>query len=316
MKSSNERLRVYFIYAKAHAKTGSKRMRVDQVVSAIAQNSLGLIDVKVKWVTNFRSNIIWLIWCLNFKRRSLLIFNKNAIDRVPPPIIKFLREKRSIKIAIDYVDRSIEGICFDHYDLHIASSFRQYYFFKEMNIKKNSVLFFPHAPDIRIRSCPISTINEPTVKQIFYYGESTNIYIPQEFLGYVDILNFDGSIDPSIFSYLGKYKFQYCIRDPLQNRSFNLFKPATKIANSLALGIPPIVSWDQDGVNEILGKDYPFIIKNYDAESFKEIFTKVSHDQKSYKQALMITKEAATRYNCRNLAINFERSIFDILSQK
>ena len=268
-------MNIYIIYRKSQENLGSVKMRVFQMKDLLQSkgfciNTIGIYASKILLPHYY--------WSYSIKRNSIIIFNKDAIDRAPKNILKLLR-KRNIKIGLDALDKDLNRFDYDKVDFLIASSNRQYHFFKNIIKSKNpeiKVLELPHQADLGLKTDHIDpdfTIRKN--KKIFYFGEHTNIYIPTKYLDKIDILPYDGNMNNSEINLMKDYEFQYCIRGPQQNTSLYIFKPITKIVNSYYLGALPIISFDMEDAVKALGIDYPFTLQSYSEDGFASLFERI-----------------------------------------
>lgn len=262
--------KVYLIYPRAHRHTGSTVMRTFQLKKIIENYGCQKVNIQLAEVSNFRISPLWMLWIEKFERNSLAIFCKYAIDRVPIYILKNLKA-RNIKIAVDYIDRGIDSLDIANVDIHIASSSRQQEFLKSLTNAEN-VVKIAHFGDIDIfkNGC---TPPRTKKKSICYLGEIRNLFLPEKYISNVNILPYRGQLTPSLIQEASQYRFHYCVRPQSQNEDLNFFKPATKVMNCIGFGVIPIISRDQEDAINILGENYPFIIREFSDSEFEKIFT-------------------------------------------
>lgn len=264
-------MNIYFIYRKSQESLGSVKMRVFQMKEILEKkfpkiDTIGIYSTKPKFLQ--------ILWFLKIRNKSIIIFNKDAIDRTSLKVIDALR-KRGIKIGLDVLDKDMNYFEYQKIDFLIASSQRQFKYINSV-VKtidtKPSTFYIPHQADLRLRNLKADFLHGKKSKKIFYFGEHTNIYIPSKYLEYVTILPYRGKMGSSDINEMVNYQFQYCIRGPQQNASLYIFKPITKLINSLYLGALPIISFDMEDAVDILGKKYPFTLREYSEAGFQELF--------------------------------------------
>ena len=293
---------IYFIYPRAHRTTGSTVMRTFQAADILKSYSTAEpLAIETRQITNLRTGLAWHIWCRTIKNQSLAVFCKDAIDRLPRKMLPSL-QNRDIKIAVDYIDKSLDGFEFSGIDIHIASSSKQAAFLKSLAIDNKKIFELFHLGDQRLYNKDQSKIQK---KGIVYYGELQNTYIPEKLINLIEIMPYNGFTTEQDLQKLCSYKFLYCIRDPKQNRSVSLFKPTTKIMNSIALLTPPIVTLDMDGVINILGSEYPFMAKINSDEEIQRILNLAINDEQAYIKAVEILKQCKKKYNPNTWSNNF-----------
>ena len=264
-------MNIYFIYRKSQENLGSVKMRVFQMKEMLEKKflkieTIGIYSVKLQFLQIF--------WFIKVKNKSILIFNKDAIDRASLKVINSLR-KRGIKVGIDVLDKDMNYFDYRKIDFLIASSQRQFRYLNSVvkTVSSNpSVYYIPHQADIRLGNLQLDFASEKKSKKIFYFGEHTNIYVPSKYLEHITILPYSGKMGSSDINEMTQYHFQYCIRGPQQNTSLYIFKPITKLINSLYLGALPIISFDMEDAVDILGPKYPLTLREYSEAGFQELF--------------------------------------------
>ena len=266
------------------------------------------LAIETKSITNLRTDLAWHFWCRTIKKKSLAVFCKDAIDRLPRKFIPLL-QSRDVKIAIDYLDKSLDGFDFSGIDVHIASSDKQAAFLNSLTIENKRVFEIFHLGDQRL-------YNKNKIKNqrkgIVYYGELQNTYIPEKLIKRIEIMPYNGSTTEQDLKKLCSYKFLYCIRDPKQNRAVSLFKPTTKIMNSIALLTPPIVSADMDGVINLLSSEYPFMAETSSDKDIDRILNLAANDEQAYIKAIEILKKCNKKYNPNTWTRAFLRMVEEI----
>lgn len=292
---------IYLVYPRAYKNSGSTTMRVFQTHEMICDHLSHTFKASTTPVSNLRFGFLWRLWVNQFAPDSCIIFCKNAIDRVPKQQIYNLK-KRGMLIALDYIDRDMSNI-YSFVDLHIASSHRQELFLRSLGFPKEKVVFWEHAADYRIQKYKFNC-NQNNGK-IFYLGELSNAYIPSELLSEIDVISYSDSISLNDLRRISTYKFQYCIRPRIQNQNLSVIKPLTKVMNSIALSIPPIISNDMDEAVGILGRDYPFIINTNDKHDFYRILSLAKSSHQAYKNARNIIKKLQYPRSIENTALKF-----------
>ena len=264
-------MNIYFIYRKSQENLGSVKMRVFQM-KEILENKFPKIDTIGIYST--KPQFLQVLWFLKTKNKSIIIFNKDAIDRVSLKVVDALR-KKGIKVGIDVLDKDMNYFDYRRIDFLIASSQRQFRYLNSVikTVSSNpSVYYIPHQADIRLSNLKPEFMSGEKNKKIFYFGEHTNIYIPSKYLEQITILPYRGTMASSDIHEMTQYQFQYCIRGPQQNTSLYIFKPITKLINSLYLGALPIISFDMEDAVDILGKKYPLTLREYSEAGFQELF--------------------------------------------
>ena len=285
---------IYFIYPRAHKNTGSTVMRAFQAAEILRSTAEHhRLTIHTKPITNLRTDIAWYVWLKTIKRHSLVVFCKDAIDRLPRQLISWLKNN-DIKVAVDYVDKSLNGFDFYGIDIHIASSSKQAAFLKSLAIENLKVYELFHLGDLRLYE---KNQKNNRSRGIVYYGELQNTYIPENLLKHIEIMPYNGRVSDADLEKLRLYKFLYCVRDPRQNRGISVFKPTTKIMNAIALLIPPIVTSDMDGVIDILGSSYPFMTRTTSDKDIERVLDLASSDEQAYTKAVDILRKCQARYN-------------------
>ena len=303
--------KIYLIYPRAYETAGSTQMRVFQLKQLLDEYGKNDFLVTLVPISNLRHPFFWNLWIRKFEKNSALIFCKNAIDRMPLKLLIEL-QSRGVTIALDYVDRIVDGIDIDLIDVHIASCQRQFEFLNRLNVKGKKLLLH-HYGDLRIfKKKPI---NQKKIDKSYYLGEIQNLFLPEEFLSKIDIFKYNGILTNEMIDSAAKYKFQYCVRPKLQNESLNYFKPPTKIMNSIALGNLPIISADQSDAIQILGKDYPFVILKHNAEELSRVFDIMMNDHDTVQREVKRLEALRMNYLPNNFYANIHNSLLNLFPQ-
>ena len=143
-------MNIYFVYRKSQENLGSVKMRVFQMKKLLETRfpmieTIGIFSIKITLLQTLRFR--------NLKNNSILIFNKDAIDRVDHKTIKTLR-KRGVKFGLDALDKDMNYFDYRKTDFLVASSLRQYRYLKSVvtTIKPEPIVtYVPHQADIRLR---------------------------------------------------------------------------------------------------------------------------------------------------------------------
>ena len=96
-------MNIYFIYRKSQENLGSVKMRVFQMKEML-ENKFPKIDTI--GIYSAKPQFLQIFWFIKVKNKSILIFNKDAIDRASLKVINSLR-KRGIKVGIDVLDKDM-----------------------------------------------------------------------------------------------------------------------------------------------------------------------------------------------------------------
>ena len=302
-------MNIYFVYRKSQENLGSVKMRVFQMKEMLQKtflkiDTIGIYSAKLQFLQIF--------WFIKVKNKSILIFNKDAIDRVSLKVINLLR-KKGIKVGIDVLDKDMNYFNYRKIDFLIASSQRQFRYLNSVVKTINSepsVFYIPHQADIRLGNLKLDFASEKKSKKIFYFGEHTNIYVPSKYLEHITILPYGGKMGSSDINEMAQYQFQYCIRGPQQNTSLYIFKPITKLINSLYLGALPIISFDMEDAVDIIGPEYPLTLRDYSDAGFQELFELInSIDDSTLAQAIKCMDKLQSVHGFKAVQKSFTNSI-------
>lgn len=296
------KLKVRLVYRRNQKSVGSVIMRVSQLVQLVNEFGTQSIDLRSVPINSFHLPIIEQLWVRAQPSNCVFIFCKDAIDRISPEGCDLLR-KRGSKVASDYIDKNISSLDFSKIDAHIASSHRQFSYLKAQKLPRGSVHLFLHQYDLRLWG------RSPVKKHsnAFYFGESKNLAKAEELKGAVTSIPYRGVMTEQVIEEMLSYKYQYCVRPEQQADHSGVFKPATKVMNSIAMGIPPIVASYMSEEIRLLGPGYPFIIdgdrlKNAAEEKFLDFLD----DERSYAMARDAMAQLQARFSPKSLAIQFE----------
>lgn len=265
-------LDINIIYPRALRDTGSTVMRVFQTQQLLQQFSKNKYRLHTLPISSYRADIFERFMIRKYRKKSVNIFCKNAIDRISLSTRRWLHEGDNV-ICVDYLDKDMSCFDFSYIDLHIASSNTQFKFLQSMaNTTDSKVCHVPHQADLRLLT---RRKKETSSGKIYYFGEARNLYCPPEYLDRIELLPYIGKMSDGDIEKLETYQFQWCVRDPRQNRDLAVIKPITKVENAISLRQNPIIGFDQTDAIEIMGEEYPYIIRNYTRQGFQEIFEKI-----------------------------------------
>ena len=189
-------MNIYFIYRKSQNNLGSVKMRVFQMQELLRKK---FTNISIIGIYSTKPQFLQILWFLKVKKDSILIFNKDAIDRVNLKTIDILR-KKGVKVGIDILDKDMNYFDYQKIDFLIASSQRQFRYLKSVveTIESNPKAFYiPHQADIRLKNSKLNFKSKKKSKKIFYFGEHTNIYVPSKYLEKLTILPYQGRMDQS-----------------------------------------------------------------------------------------------------------------------
>ena len=289
------------MYRRSQSHLGSIEMRARQF--SVTLSGLG-IKTHLMPIFEFRNRYIEMLWCSRLEPGSVAIFVKDAMTRLTKRGRDQLA-KKNIAVMFDVLDLDINRYDYEGINTVITSSRRQNTYFNSLTQKnKINLLHVMHQPDARLEE----TKHIRKTKKVCYYGEHTNIYLPTEHLNKVDILNYTGTMTHEDIEILKKYEFNYCIRGPQQNTSLYIFKPITKIMNSIQLNSLPIISFDMDDAVQLLGKTYPFILTSYSKRSFDNLFKKI-YSADDIIRGLKIIRKLKDETSATIIAKNFIKDI-------
>ncbi len=228
-------------------------MRVSQLRDTVNSYGSGSTSISTVGIKRFKHKILEKIWFHRLPHADLYIFCKDAIDRVSLSTLSAIRA-RGGKIACDYIDKDLSNFDFSKIDAHIASSNSQLSYLRK-HVPEEHIHLLLHQSDARLHD----TNSKAQLDRAFYFGEEDNIEILPTYESFIDQIPYTREMNESDIQTILKYKFQYCVRPQHQYLTTGIFKPATKVMNSIAMGIPPIVSSHMEEEISILGQNYPYI---------------------------------------------------------
>lgn len=302
---------VYLIYPRAHEKTGSTQMRVFQLKQIIESYGTKKIEIHDIEVSNLRLEVFWKIWSKKIRKGSILIFCKYAIDRIPASILAKLKSERGCIISVDYIDRSLRNFDLSIVDIHIASCTSQFNYLNTFETEKSKVILLPHQADNRLNTI----LETHKTKKICYLGENANLFIPIKHIQNISSIPYNGRVTIDTLRVLSKFRFHYCIRPSHQITDMNCFKPPTKVMNAIALNAVPLISIDQTDAVDILGEDFPFILRDLTEKGFDDIFKKINYDQDLYDTSIEIIRAKNLENSFQKFAMQFEDEMIKIFNR-
>lgn len=207
---------------------------------------------------------------------SLVIVSKNYVPEFDLEEAK----KTGAVFYLDPIDSRIDSGVIDLFHGVIASSFRQYLFYR----KKNKPCFLIlHHVDSRLKNIH----PQQTSFNCGYFGEIANAKFGDQLKDVVDFVSVKTSSSniEEWVERLPKYSCHYLIRRIRENDGF---KPATKLFIASHLGVPVIVPrWESD-VEFLLRPDYPYFVEKMAVSHVRDViaFAKESFGTSVWKKAI------------------------------
>lgn len=301
------KLKVRLIYRRNQKSVGSVIMRVSQLVQLVNEFGTQSLDLKSVPINSFRLPIIERGWVRVQPSNCILVFCKDAIDRISPEGCDLLRERGS-KVVADYIDKNISSLDFSKIDAHIASSHRQFAYLKAQQLPRGSVHLFLHQYDLRLWG------RSPVKKHsnAFYFGESKNLAKTSDLKDAVTSIPYRGVMTEQVIEEMLSYKYQYCVRPEQQADHNGVFKPATKVMNSIAMGIPPIVSRNMREEMRLLEEDYPLVLENLRSLGEQPNWSGCLASDELYMRAMEKVDALKRAFEPQKLAMAFEKMCHQI----
>jgi len=276
-------------------------MRVSQLRDTVNSYGSGSTKISTVGIKRFKHRILEKIWFHKLPHADLYIFCKDAIDRVSLLTLSAIRA-RGGKIACDYIDKDLSNFDFSKIDAHIASSNRQLSYLRK-HVPEEHIHLLLHQSDARLHD----TEGKAKLQRAFYFGEEDNLEILPTYESFIDQISYKREMNESDIQTILNYKFQYCVRPQHQHLTTGIFKPATKVMNSIAMGIPPVISSNMQEEISILGKNYPYIInQDQSAEGDKITLENIIADQHMYDSAKNQILQLQSKFSRELFASNFE----------
>jgi len=264
-----KRLRVVFLYRAAHARSGAKIMRCDQL-SEIARAGLSeRFDFRVLQLPKprFSAAIRDLFDDLD---GAIVILLKRAHVTLSDNQLWHLRRKTKALI-VDHVDASFDKTSLDFADLHIAASLDG-----KSGLSRIIERVSPHSP------APVSLVlhhadpritwhdhSHAKAANIAYFGLKEHAAIPDACSSAITVHPYSTTADfAPAFQDLGFANTHYAVRPHVIAR--NRWKPFTKGITAAAFGANVLVNREVDDALSQLGADYPYLVPDTAAEAVQD----------------------------------------------
>ena len=286
--------RVVFLHRAAHARSGSKIMRCDQL-SSIAQTHLDSrfeFEVACLPRPDQASETREVIAGLS---GAIVILLKRAHATLTPDQVSLLRDTARF-VMIDYVDAGIDKPAMDIADLHIAASEDGARGLKRVADRLSpgrdiEVALVPHHADPRIRW---RDRRADTEIKIGYFGLPDHAVIPPESAACVHSPDYgNGENIDEVIASMSDVNVHYAIRPPKQVR--NSWKPFTKGINAAAAGANVLVHRGVDDAISLLGEDYPYLIDDASEAAIRDGIARVQSAAGSAEWLLGLDRMAGLR---------------------
>lgn len=284
-------IKVYLVYRHSQRHMGSTIMRALQMRRIVDAFGSGRVKTGLMTISNMRLEAVERAWCATRPRDAVYVFCKDAIDKLSPGARALLSE-RTRGVAVDYIDKDLDGFDFTAIDGHIASSARQFDYLAGHAAPGSQAHLLPHQADLRLAT--LRPVQEPSWRPV-YFGEPDNLFIPGHLRERVDVYPYERKLDASDIAAISRHPWQYGVRPSGQNSAATVFKPATKIVNAAFFRAPPVVGRDADDALTLLGADYPYLVDTTAPESFDCVFDAIQSGTQSPEYARALDRLAHIR---------------------
>ncbi len=293
-----ERLRVVFLHRAAHARSGSKIMRCDQLAE-IARVHLGdkynFEVTSLPRVAQRRETLR----VLKELKGAIVIILKRAYATFLPDQADQLRQVAR-RVFIDHVDAGFDELSLDAADLHISASIDGLSGMARIANRLAPEREIPfalllHHPDPRITWRDRS--NDIAIR-VGYFGQPEHAVIPSSQADQISVHGYgdNGDALPMIEA-MSDFNVHYAIRPNVRVR--NSWKPFTKGINSAASGSVVLVQRGVEDAIELLGDDYPFLLDGANDDEITRGMTCLAASPGSSDWAIALDRMAALRDRTR-----------------
>ncbi len=283
MTSLPIRRRVLFMHRTAQGGLGSKLMRCDQLC-AMARRHLGAeYDFAVERIPP-SDRVRLRREAMARTKGAILIFLKQSVETLDDDEVETLRQTAR-GICIDHVDAAMTGRAMRVADLHIAASHSGYRALQGMIAAggtglSGAVRLLAHHADPRLH--PLPRYADARLR-VGYFGARANTTIPAMLRDMVDAPAVEaGRSFPDILGAMRRSNLHYAVRPRPSDEVQKVFKPFTKGFNAAMANANIIVNADADDAAEVLGGDYPFLIRS---SAEPDIIDGIRHAQDAFGSA-------------------------------
>lgn len=286
---------VTFLYDLINAQKGSTILRSHQVYEIVK----GEGSVLPLHITHDSSGI----------KNSIVIMDKYSSTFASRAMLRKLREANNILIS-DPVDDEIIVEKYSQFDGLIASSIKQYAYFKE-HFPKMTIAYLFHHADIRL---PKKLAPQDEFKAA-YFGEPSNMYDFPGLNEWIQPVPVDTSKQKlGWMSSIANYNFHYAVRS--KGYSERVFKPFTKGFTAAHFGANILVHADDGDAGIYLGTQYPFLLKGeLSPKAVIEMmtFARESFSSETWRKGLSVMEEIKNKTDPAKLKDNFWAFIREFL---
>lgn len=250
------RVRVCFLYRAAHASSGAKIMRVDQLCDMARAHLGDRYDFeKVELPKKGQNRRIRLM--LEGLGDAIVIVLKRAYATFGPGHAEVLR-RRARAVIVDHVDAGIDPLAFNVADLHLAASWDGLAGIRAVSEGREiRTALLPHHADPRISWRERSA---DSTLAMGYFGLAGHALLPRALAPRLIVPDYGaGERMPEVIEAMSRCNVHYAVRPAKKVR--NSWKPFTKGINAAAAGANVLVHRDVDDAVAALGPDYPYLIE-------------------------------------------------------
>ena len=272
---------VLFVYRASQLRHGSTTMRVHQLCEQVVPHLPDSLIAGIRALPSPKLPLFQHLWASRQPEGAFIIFSKNALRKLLPETLRRLK-RRGCCICFDYVDADLRGMPLTGVDVHLAASVSAERELRALQAAarqrgepvEGSVRLLHHNVDSRVL-----TIGAATSDQFgaVYFGSAAKTIIPQDLRVHLEILETDSRMPDRIpVSDLAGYSFHYCISAPpsrWQSVPGEIVRrPFTKGFTAAALAAAVLVNDTADDAEELLGSDYPFLVRGDSETAITEGF--------------------------------------------
>lgn len=243
---------IAFIYSEKYKNTGSTTMRGRDLVQALDKSLES--DINFQYTSNFdqEGKGIWL--------------TKGVLKDITLEEITKIKD-RNLFVAADFVDDKLRKELLKYIDILIASSIKQYIYYKTYYPDK-LIFRIDHLVDRRLPS--IKVLNEAKVG---YFGELINALHSEGISDLVDIYLVNTKVpDSSWLEDLKKYNVHYSVR---KKQSYDGYKPFLKGFTAAHCDSVLMVARDESDAAFCLPPNYPYFSDTKELNDVRAVLLRI-----------------------------------------
>lgn len=258
---------IVFVFRRSQFRHGSTTMRAHQLCSQVTPHLPAGWRASLSGLPTPKLPLLQSLWARRIRPGTALFVTKHAAKKLLPDTISLLKRRRCV-LCIDYVDGDLRNMRTYGADIHLSASLAGKREMERLQAQSRSAgqpiagrvdLLF-HNVDSRLGG--IGRVPEDRLR-CAYFGSLRRAFLPDSVARRITVLDAGntGAARTSI-ARLADYNFHYCVSPAISFAPRIVRRPFTKGFTAAAVGANVLVNSAVDDAVELLGEDYPYLVRD------------------------------------------------------